>query len=68
MNDDNNNTRVFFEQCELKLDHIIQEIKTLREDMSEKYKKIGNQFKILAFTLGICLGLTVHQLFAAVVK
>jgi len=58
----------FFKSCEAKLDRIIQEIETLRNDMTEKYKKLHFQFKILVVTLGACISITVHQIVYTVLR
>lgn len=54
--------RDFLLGCETKLDNILLEIEELREDMRENYNKLYKQFKILAVSIGICLGLTLHQM------
>lgn len=52
----------FFGVCNQKIDHIILELETLKRDMSDKYKRLGFQFKIIAVTTGACLGILLHQM------
>lgn len=59
-----NNT--FFKECDLKLNHILEEISNLREDMKEKYNKLRFQFMLLTLSIGACLAITLHQVMASV--
>lgn len=64
MNESSESKR-FFEVCENKLDHIIQEINALKTNMTDNYKKLDFQFKALAISIGACMGVTLHQLIAS---